>query len=180
MAALARAVVALVAGGVITFDPEHSARVGMLVFGAYALIEGVVVGASGALVRDSLTRWLFVAQGAFGVLVGVAALTLNGSGLGVLLGGVTFWAALTGAAEAYCGFRARGRLGLARDWMTVGGLTLILMIVYLLIPPDSVLAVGLFGAYAVVVGVYVAIGAFTLKFGLVHGHADENASERHA
>ena len=187
--ALVRAVVALIAGGFVTFDPEHSARVGLLVFGSFALVEGIVVGVGGVLVKDALSRWLFVGQGALGAIVGIAALALNGAGLGVLLYGVSVWALLTGFAELYCGLRTRHRADAARDWMVIGGLTVILAIVFLVIPPDSLLAVGLFGAYAVIVGVYVGIGAFTLKFGLAHAHAgentgvddtDENASERHA
>jgi len=185
IAAFVRAIVALVAGGFITFDPEHSSRVGLLVFGSYALVEGIVVGVSGLLLKDALTKWLFVAQGALGVVMGVAALVLNGAGLGVLLYGVSVWALLTGFAELYCGVRGRRRAEQSRDWMVIGGLTVILAIVYLLIPSDALLTVGLFGAYAVIVGVYVGIGAFTLKFGLAHENAvdentDENASERHA
>ncbi|WP_346769279.1 DUF308 domain-containing protein [Planctomonas sp. JC2975] len=179
--ALTRAVVALLAGGFITFDPEHSARVGLIVFGSFALIEGIVVGIGSLVLKDSLIRWLFVAQGALSVVVGVAALSLNDAGLGVLLYGVSVWALLTGFAELYCGIRSRGRSESARDWMVIGALTVVLAVVFLLIPTDSLLAVGLFGAYAVIVGVYVGIGAFTLKFGLAHGHADDNtASEKHA
>ncbi|GAB3397817.1 hypothetical protein GCM10027568_33970 [Humibacter soli] len=179
--ALVRAVVALLAGGFITFDPEHSARVGLIVFGAYALVEGVVVGVGGLLLKDAVTKWLFVTQGILGVVVGIAALVLNGAGLGVLLYGVSVWALLTGFAELYCGIRNRGRSESSRDWMVIGVLTVVLALVYLFIPPDALLAVGLFGAYAVIVGVYVGIGAFTLKFGLAHAHADdENASEKHA
>jgi uncharacterized membrane protein HdeD (DUF308 family) len=179
--ALVRAIVALAAGGFVTFDPDHSPHIGLIVFGLFALLSGIVVGVGGLLVRDRFVTWMFVAQGAFGVVVGVAALALHGAGLGVLLYGVSVWAALTGFAELYSGLRSRHRSDSARDWMVVGALTAILALVFLVIPPDSVLAVGLFGAYAVIVGVYLGIGAFTLKFGLAHGAADnENASERHA
>ena len=168
--ALVRAIVALVAGDFVTFDPDHSAHIGMIVFGSFALLEGIVIGAGALLLEDAFTKWLFVAQGALGVVVGAAALALNGAGLGALLYGVSVWAALTGFAELYCGVRTRGRSESSRDWILVGTLTAVLALVFLVIPPDSVLAVGLFGAYAVIVGVYVGIGAFTLKFGLAHGH----------
>ena len=180
VAALVRAIVAFLAGSFITFDAEHSARVGLLVFGSYALLEGIVIAVGAFLLKDAVAKWLFVAQGALGVVVGIAALSLNGAGLGVLLYGVSVWALLTGFAELYCGVRNRGRADAARDWMVIGVLTVVLAIVYLFIPPDALLAVGLFGAYAAIVGVYVGIGAFTLKFGLAHVAADdENATERH-
>jgi uncharacterized membrane protein HdeD (DUF308 family) len=194
--ALVRAIVALLAGGFVTFDPEHSARVGLLVFGSFALLTGIVVGVGAFVQKDALTKWLFVSQGALGVVIGTAALVLNGAGLAALLYGVSVWALLTGFAELYCGLRNRHRSASARDWMIVGALTVILALVFLFIPPDSLLAVGLFGAYAVIVGVYVGIGAFTLKFGLAHEQAtsgdraaaespvadgaDENASEKNA
>lgn len=199
--ALVRAVVALLAGGFVTFDPEHSARVGLIVFGSYALLTGIVVGIGAFVQKDALTKWFFVAQGALGVVVGAAALVLNGAGLAALLYGVSVWALLTGFAELYCGLRNRRRSASARDWMVVGALTVVLALVFLFIPPDSLLAVGLFGAYAVIVGVYVGIGAFTIKFGLAHEQAmsgsgsvaqppaaqppvaqaaDENASEKNA
>jgi uncharacterized membrane protein HdeD (DUF308 family) len=81
---------------------------------------------------------------------------------------VSVWAALTGFCELYCGIRTRTQSAAARDWLLVGGLTAVLAIVFLLIPADAVLAVGLFGAYAVIVGVYLGIGAFSLKWGTQH------------
>lgn len=177
--ALVRAVLALAAGCFVTFDPDHSPHVGLIVFGLFTLLSGVVVAVGGLLQKDSFTKWLFVAQGAFGVVVGIAALALFGAGLGVLLYGVSVWAALTGFAELYNGLRNRRRADASRDWTVIGGLTAVLALVFLVIPPDSVLAVGLFGAYAVIVGVYLGIGAFTLKFGLAHRDA-EPVSEKHA
>jgi hypothetical protein len=40
-----------------------------------------------------------------------------------------------------------------------------------------VLAVGLFGAYAVIVGVYLAIGGLSLKWAAQHPHATEHHME---
>ena len=52
----------------------------------------------------------------------------------------------------------------ARDWIAVGALTALLAIVFLLLPPDAVTAVGLLGGYLVIVGVYLIIGGFSLKW----------------
>ena len=199
-----RAIVAFAAGFFITLDEaDHSAHLGLLVFGLYALIEGLVIGVGSLLLTNAVTKWIFVGQGALGVVVGIAALALTDAGLGVLLYTVSVWALLTGFAELYCGIRSRGRSESARDWMVIGGLTVVLALVFLFIQSDSRLAVGLFGAYAVIVGVYVGIGAFTLKFGLAHHEqsdrpvapeqpsaleqsgaleqpGDENASENHS
>jgi uncharacterized membrane protein HdeD (DUF308 family) len=165
--ALARAVVALAAAAFITFSADHSAELGLLVFGSCALVSGLVTAVGAFTVADRVLRNVILVQGVFGVAGGILALVLHSSGLGVLLYTVSVWAALTGFAELYCGIRARGRAAMSRDWLIVGGLTAVLALVYLVIPADPVLAVGLFGAYAVVVGVYQAIGAFSLKWSAV-------------
>lgn len=172
--ALVRAVVALIAAAIITFSADHSAPLGLIVFGAYALATGIVGIVGAFAIIDRVLRGVSIAQGAFGVIAGVLALALHDSGLGVLLYTVSVWAALTGFAELYCGLRVRSRNVVSRDWLIVGGLTAILAIVYLVIPADSVLAVGLFGAYAAVVGVYVGIGAFSLKWATTTHETAEN------
>ena len=175
---VARAVVALVAAAVVTFSANHSATFGLLVFGAYAAVEGLLVGIlSLRTVADRTVRRLFVLHGVVGVIAGVLALALSGSGLGLFLYLVSVWAALTGFIELYCGVRGRSKDPSARDWMIVGGFTAVLAIVFLLIPSDSVLAVGLFGAYAVIVGVYLGIGGFSLKWAAQHASATEHPME---
>lgn len=173
-----RAVVALIASAVITFTAAHSATFGLVVFGAYAVVSGLLVAVlSLRSVRDSLTRTLFIVQGAIGVVAGILALSLSTSGLGLYLYLVSVWAALTGFIELYCGLRGRGKDAAARDWVIVGAFTAVLAVVFLLIPSDSVLAVGLFGAYAVIIGVYLAIGGFSLKWAAQRPAADEHPVE---
>lgn len=175
---VARAVVALIAAGVITFTANHSATFGLVVFGAYAVVEGLLVGIlSLRTVADRTVRRLFIVHGVVGVIAGVLALALATSGLGLYLYLVSVWAALTGFIELYCGVRSRSKDPLARDWIVVGAFTAVLAIVFLLIPSDSVLAVGLFGAYAVIVGVYLGIGGFSLKWAAQHPPATEHPME---
>ena len=165
---LSRAVAALVVAAIITFNANHSAPIGLITFGAYALVAGIITAVGARYVTDRVARRLLVAQGIFAVIAGIVALILNGAGLGVFLYVVSVWAALTGFCELYCGIRVRGRFPAARDWLVVGVLTAVLAVIFLLIPADAVLAVGLFGAYAVVIGVYLGIGGFTLKWGTQH------------
>ena len=175
---IARAVVALVAAGVVTFNSNHSATFGLVVFGAYAVVGGLLVGIlSWRSVADRTVRRLFVAQGVIGVIAGVLALALSTSGLGLFLYLVSVWAALTGFLELYCGLRSRSKDPSSRDWIIVGAFTAVLALVFLLIPSDSVLAVGLFGAYAVIVGVYLAIGGFSLKWAAQHPSTTEHPME---
>jgi len=175
---VARAVVALIAAGVVTFTANHSATFGLIVFGAYAVVEGLLVGIlSLRSVADRTVRRLFIVHGVVGVIAGVLALALSTSGLGLYLYLVSVWAALTGFIELYCGVRSRSKDPSARDWIIVGAFTALLAIVFSLIPSDSVLAVGLFGAYAVIVGVYLGIGGFSLKWAGQHPSPTEHSME---
>jgi uncharacterized membrane protein HdeD (DUF308 family) len=153
-----RAIVAFVPAAVITFNADHSAEFGLLVFGAFALVNGLVTALlSWKTVTDPRDRSIFTIQGVVGVLAGVLALTLNAGGLGFFLYIVSVWAAVTGVLELYTGIRVRGRGQVARDWLVVGALTAVLALVFLLLPPHAVVAVGLLGAYLVLIGVYLVI-----------------------
>lgn len=161
---VARAIVAFVPAAVITFNADHSAEFGLLVFGAFALVNGLVTGLlSWKTVTDRRDRSIFAIQGAVGVLAGVLALALNAGGLGFFLYIVSVWAAVTGFVELYTGIRVRGRGQFARDWLVVGALNAVLALVFLLLPPHAVVAVGLLGAYLVITGVYLVIAGVSLS-----------------
>ncbi|MFF1876501.1 HdeD family acid-resistance protein [Leifsonia sp. NPDC058230] len=171
-----RAVIALIAAAVITFTRDaHTAQFGLIVFGVFAVLEGaVLVLSSLRTLADRLTRKLFLVQGAIGVLAGVLALALSGSGLGLYLFVVSVWAALTGFLELYSGLRSRTKDGAARDWIVTGALTAVLALTFLLIPSDAILAIGLFGAWAVIVGVFQAIGGASLRASARGATAEHN------
>ena len=179
---LGRAVIALGIAVAITFSADHSAPVGFIAFGVFALLSGLVTGILGSLLTPRSTeRSFFIAQSAVTVAAGIASIALTSSSASVLLFIVSAWAAITGFFELYVGIRSRGRLAESRDWLFVGALTAVFAVVVLLIPsgyeqafigPDkvdrvltaSVILVGVIGAYAAIVGVYLAIAAFSLKW----------------
>ena len=170
---IARAVVAFVPAAVITFNADHSADFGLIVFGAFALVSGLVTGLlSWKTVTDARDRSIFAIQGVVGVLAGVLALALNAGGLGFFLYIVSVWAAVTGALELYTGIRIRGRGQVARDWLVVGSITAVLALVFLLLPPHAVVAVGLLGAYLVIIGVYLVIAGVSLSTAHTDAHRD--------
>ena len=175
---IGRAAIAVVAAVLITFNQDHSATFGLLVFGGYAVAAGVFLAAAGyRLLLDPRDRQLFVVQGVVGVVAGALALVFHAGGLGFFLFLVSVWGAVTGFLELYSGLRARRRIrraadggaasagGLtARDWTTTGGLTAILAVTFLLLPPNVVVSVGLLGAYLVIFGVYLVIAGLSLKW----------------
>jgi uncharacterized membrane protein HdeD (DUF308 family) len=176
-----RSVAALAVGFAITFTPAHSANFGLVAFGLFVVVSGAVLLAgslSGRGDRDS--RGLFVTQAVVSVLAGIAALALPGGGVHYFVLVVSAWAIVTGALELVSGIRARTRLSAARDWIILGGLTLLLAIGFLVVPPDytqtlggieqikgqltaSVVLVGMFGAWAIVAGVLLGISAASAR-----------------
>ena len=174
-----RGLLALVPSAVITFSPNHSPELGLLVFGVWAIVSGLVVGAlSLRLLADRGIRSLVLVNAVVTVAAGLLAVTVPG-GLPFLLYLVSVWAAVTGFVELFAGLRARGRTAAARDWIAAGGFTALLAIVFLLLPPDAVTAVGLLGAYFVILGVYLVIGGFSLKWAVAPGAA-ASGTEQHS
>lgn len=174
-----RGLLALVPAAVITFSQNHAPELGLVVFGTWAIASGLIVGALSLRVVDERgIRSLFLVNAIVTVTAGLLALTVPG-GLPFLLYLVSVWAAVTGFVELYAGLRARGRTPAARDWIAAGAFTAVLAIVFLLLPPDSVTAVGLLGAYLVILGVYLVIGGFSLKWAAAPDAA-ASGSEQHS
>lgn len=180
-----RAVPAAVIALVITFSSNHSAGYGLVLFGVFALVEGIVLGLGSArMLGDPASRRIALAQAVVTVVAGIAAVLLPGAGLAAFIGVVTVFAVVTGGLELAQGLRARRRSPFARDWTTVGGLTLLLAIAFLLTPPNytkelggvervsgtldaSIILVGLLGAYLALTAVFHLIAGLSHKWGTV-------------
>lgn len=177
----ARAVPALVAGLVITFSANHSSAFGLIVFGAFVIPTGFIIGWDALQSRN---RPLPLLQAIVCVVSGVAALVFFTTGAGTLFLIVISFAAITGFLELYRGLRARRNDPIARDWISVGVLTALLAITVLLVPADyaapwsavdkglsvsgtltsQIIVVGIVGAYAILLGVYLVIGGFSARW----------------
>ncbi|MBN9605600.1 MAG: hypothetical protein J0G30_03210 [Actinomycetales bacterium] len=177
------AALALALGLAITFVADHSAHLGLLAFGLYATASAVPLGVLAALRRRAGRPALLVALRALvGLAAGVVALVVVGSAaVALLVALVSGWALVTGAIGIVEGLLERRRdRAVARDAMLLGGLTVLLAVVLLVIPPDflepwrvvsggtvqaegavttSVMAVGLLGGWAIIAGVLQAIAA---------------------
>jgi Uncharacterized conserved protein len=175
---VARAVPALAVGLYITFSADHSAALGLVLFGAFALVSGLLLVLLRGRIADRVVRANFVTQGISGILLGIVALAFHGGGLGLLLLLLTAFMAITGFLELYSGLRARRHPGAARDWLTVGAFTAVAALVFLLIPQSAILTIGLFGAYGILLGVYLAIAGLSLKWGTDTSRATSAPAER--
>lgn len=182
VAPFARAVPALVLGLVVTFSQDHSVPFGLRGFGVFAIVTAAVVLASG-LRADRAVRGLVLAQGVVTAAAGVAALVLPAGGVGYLVSVVSAWAILAGALELVNGIRFRRTRLAARDWIVTGAITVLLGLAFLLVPQSfsdpyavedkgqvisgavtsDILLVGVLGAWAIIVGVQLAIATVTLR-----------------
>lgn len=176
---LARSLALLIAGIVVTFNADHSPQLGLAIVGSLAIVTGALhlVG-SRASSDGGVERALLFAHGAVSLLAGIAAITLS-AGLPFLIFIVVAWGLITGGLELALGVVRRGH-PVSRDWIFAGALTIVLAIVAIVMPHDlqqvyvvdekerfltsSIVLVGIIGAYCAVLGVYLAIAAFSLKW----------------
>ena len=188
---LFRAVPALVVGLVITFSVDHTALFGLITFGAFAIATGLLIGWSAFRLEARTLRATSLVLAADAVLCGIAAFAFSTTGPGTLFLLVIVFGATTGFLELYLGLRGRGSHEAARDWLTVGVLTALLAIAVLLVPADyalpwsaddtgvavsgiltsQIIVVGILGAYAILVGVYLSIGGLSARWSSLAEHA---------
>lgn len=162
-ALILRALPALVAAVVITFSRNHAPAVGLAVFVGFAfLLASTLIFTLMSVPLEGLTRKLIGIQAiATVVSAAIASATLTG-GLSAYLLVLSIWAGVTAALELYAGYRETNRT-VAKEWLTIGGFTAILAIIEAVVPMNDVYAVGIFGAYAAIVGVYQIIAGISLR-----------------
>ena len=163
--AVGRALIAVIPAAIITFNRDHSSQLGLLVFGAFALASGLLLVLTG---RRTLTvsadRSLFLIHGIVSMIAGGFALGFHAGGHGFFLFVVSVWGAVTGFLEIYAGIRVRRRAVPTKDWLFTGIGTAALAMLFLLLPPNPVVSVGLFGAYLVFLAVFLPIAGLSLKW----------------
>lgn len=179
---LARALFAALAAVMVTFSSDHSAPVGLSVFSGFALATALAFAVGAWLVFPRASRAVPVL---LAVVTGLAGLI---SAVGAWRSTVFFfvvviaWAVLSGVIELVGALRARragSDAGAARDGLVVGILTLVFAVALLFTPAQyaleyyiadagrsftltgTTIAVGLFGGYAAIVAVYLAIAGLS-------------------
>ncbi|MFT4211909.1 MAG: acyl-CoA synthetase [Microbacterium sp.] len=183
---LARAVFAAIAAAMVTFSSDHSASLGLAVFSGYAIATGLVLALGAWLATPAGARAAPIALGVISIVAGMIGglPTLRSTEMFFVL--VVAWALLTGLIEGIAGWRAMvaaaprsAARSEARDALTVGVFGVLLALGTLAVPSGYALnyyiaeagesftltgiaiAVGIFGGYAAIVAVYLAIAAFS-------------------
>jgi uncharacterized membrane protein HdeD (DUF308 family) len=137
----------------------------ILLFGAYALVDGVfsIVGVFGGT-RGGTPRWLLFLEGVVSILAGLIALIFPGLTAVALLYLVAAWAVVTGIAEIATAIRLRQEI--RGEWaLILGGIISVLFgLILAVLPAVGILSlIWLVGAYAVAFGVLLLITALQVR-----------------
>ena len=137
----------------------------VMLFGAYALVDGICALVTAFRDRRSNDHWwVLLLEGIAGIAAGVMTFFWPGMTGLVLLYLIAAWAIVTGIVEIIAAVRLRREI--TGEWLlALGGLASIVFGVILLVRPlAGALAVAwLIGIYAIVFGVIIILLAFRLR-----------------
>jgi uncharacterized membrane protein HdeD (DUF308 family) len=145
--------------------PGLTLTVLVLLFGAYALVDGIFAVIAGITARKEQERWwMMVLEGLAGIVMGVLTFLWPGITALVLLYFIAAWSIVTGAFEVAAAIRLRKEI--EGEWMLAlaGIASVIFGILLLVLPgPGALALIWLIGSYAIVFGVLLLILAFRLR-----------------
>jgi uncharacterized membrane protein HdeD (DUF308 family) len=152
-----RGAIAILFGLAALLRPGIALEALILLFGAYALVDGVfsIVGVFGGT-RSRTPRWLLLVEGVAGILAGVIAFVFPILTAVVFLYLIVAWAIVTGIAEIATAIRLRQEI--QGEWaLIVGGILSVLFGVLL----------GVLGPFAGILSLIWLIGAYSIAFGVL-------------
>ena len=161
-----RGAIAILFGLAALLRPGIALQALILLFGAYALVDGVfaVVGVFGGT-RGGTPRWLLLIEGIAGILAGLIAFVLPGLTAIVLLYLIVVWAIVTGIFEIATAIRLRQEI--TGEWALIigGALSILFGVILAVIGPVAGLLslIWLIGVYAVAFGILMLITAFQVR-----------------
>src|SRR6516162_767110 len=157
-----RGLVAMLFGLLTFFLPGITLVTLVLLFGAYALVDGIVSVI--AFIRVASHQWALLIEGVIGVIAGILTFAWPAITALVLLYLIAFWAVFTGVFEIIAGIRLRKTI--TNEWLllVMGVLSLLFGVGILFAPGLGALAIVLWiGAYALVFGIILLAFAFRLR-----------------
>ena len=164
-----RGIAAIVFGVLAFIWPHITLSVLILLFGAYALVDGIFSIIAGIKTHSENKRWwLLLILGLLSVAAGVYAFIMPAITAFILLVLIASWAIVTGAFEIAAAIQMRKHI--TGEWLlALSGIISILFGAMLLYNPvaGALAVVWLIGIYAVVSGVLLLALGVKLR-GLVH------------
>jgi uncharacterized membrane protein HdeD (DUF308 family) len=160
-----RGLLAMLFGLAALFWPGLILVVLILLFGAYALVDGVLaIIAAFRSSRQGTRRQLLLIEGVIGILFGIVALVWPGLTALALLYIIAFWAIFTGIARIVMALMLRREIENEWSMALSGVLSVVLGIVLLLLPGAGLLAyTWLIGLFALALGIALIAYAFRVR-----------------
>ena len=160
-----RGVAALIFGVIALVSPGSTFEVLVLLFGAYALVDGLFAFTAGLWAAGTERRWWpMLLVGIVGILTGVLTFAQPAVVAVALVAIIGAWAILTGVLEIVVAVSLRKLI--SNEWLlAVGGLASVVFGVLVIASPGAgaVTLVLLFGAYAIVYGTMLVGLSFRLR-----------------
>ena len=167
---LIRGGVAVLFGIAVILFPDIALLTLVLLWGAYAAVDGFFALVAGIRGRQTNRHWwVLVLEGIVSILAGIGALLWPEITAIILLAIIASWAVVTGVLEILAAIRLREEIE-GEFWLGLSGLASIIVGILLFVFPGAgiLTVLWLVGIYAIVFGVVMIILAFRLK-----GHADK-------
>lgn len=162
---LLRGLLSILFGIAVFVWPGLSLLALITLFGAFALVDGVLGVINGIRLHGEHNRWWAVLlEGLLGVAVGLMALVFPGQTTVALLYVIAAWAIVTGVLEIISAIRYADVM--EHEWLLgLAGLASIVLGVLLAIFPEAGLSALLLmiGAYAIVFGVLMVIAGIRAR-----------------
>ena len=158
-----RGVLGILFGLIALFLPGATMLSLVLLFAAYAFVDGVFGIVSAVRAAREHERWGFlVLEGLVNIAAAVVAVLWPGITVVAFVFLVAFWAIFTGILELAAAFRLEFIDG--RGWLIFGGIVSVLYGAVLIVAPmiGAVVLTWWLGAYALVFGVSLVVLAFRL------------------
>lgn len=145
--------------------PGLTLTVLVLLFGAYALVDGVFAVIAGIVMHREQERWwMMILEGLVGIIVGVLTFVWPVITALVLLYFIAAWAIVTGAFEIAAAIRLRKEI--EGEWaLGLAGLgSIIFGILLMVLPgPGALALIWLIGSYAILFGILLLVLAFRVR-----------------
>ena len=167
-----RGLVALVFGVLTIFRPGVTLSVLILLFGSYAIVNGLFTIVAAVAGRRGEPHWVsLLISGVLSAALGVLTFLAPAITTIVLLYIIAAWAIVTGISEIVTAIRLRRVI--TGEWLLIvaGALSVLFGILLIVSPGAGALAVTLWiGTYAIMLGILLLALAFRLRsWGQAHG-----------
>jgi uncharacterized membrane protein HdeD (DUF308 family) len=150
--------------GILAFVwPSITLAVLVLLFGAYALVDGILALVS-AVRSGGEQLWALLLEGVVGIVAGLAVFAFPGLTTLVLLLIIAAWAILKGILEVMSAVRLRKVITNEWSWIAGGALSVIFGLILLAAPGAGALAlVWIIGVYAILYGITLIVLAWRVR-----------------